>query len=66
MSLLKRAITGRPTRPIYSRSPSNPAAGVPILGRARALRALGKKTESEEMLRRANLVWHYGDMVAKQ
>lgn len=43
-----------------------PGSGRAYLGRARALRALGKKKESEEMLRRANLVWHGGDVVAQQ
>ena len=43
-----------------------PGSGRAYLGRARALWALGKKTESREMLRRASLVWHYGDRVAQQ
>jgi tetratricopeptide (TPR) repeat protein len=43
-----------------------PGSGRAYLGRARALSALGKKTESREMLRRASLVWHHGTVVAKQ
>jgi tetratricopeptide (TPR) repeat protein len=43
-----------------------PGSGRAYLGRARALSALGKKAESREMLRRASLVWHYGNVVAQQ
>ncbi|HEY6125982.1 MAG TPA: hypothetical protein VIV63_15120 [Steroidobacteraceae bacterium] len=43
-----------------------PGSGRAYLGRARALSALGKKTQSREMLRRATLVWHYGNVVAQQ
>jgi tetratricopeptide (TPR) repeat protein len=43
-----------------------PGSGRAYLGRARALRALGRTKESEEMLRRANLAWHSGEVVAQQ
>lgn len=43
-----------------------PGSGRAYLGRARALWALGKKAESREMLRRASLAWHHGDVVAQQ
>jgi len=43
-----------------------PGSGRAYLGRARALSALGEKAESREMLQRASLVWHYGNVVAKQ
>ncbi|HEU4780992.1 MAG TPA: hypothetical protein VFS58_14000 [Steroidobacteraceae bacterium] len=43
-----------------------PGSGRAYLGRARALRALGKKAESQEMLRQASRVWHYGEVVAQQ
>ena len=43
-----------------------PGSGRAYLGRARALKGLGKKSQSREMLRRASLVWHHGDLVARQ
>jgi tetratricopeptide (TPR) repeat protein len=43
-----------------------PGSGRAYLGRARALRAMGRKKESEEMFRRARQVWHHGEVVAKQ
>jgi tetratricopeptide (TPR) repeat protein len=43
-----------------------PGSGRALLGRARALRALGRQAESEEMLQRASQAWHYGDLVAQR
>jgi tetratricopeptide (TPR) repeat protein len=43
-----------------------PGSGRAYLGRARALQALGKKKESEEMFRRASGAWHHGKVVAQQ